>query len=1404
MRMECRVKRKVASDVCVPRGCNAAYDASKPFTFQVLSWEAFDEGEVPFPESRPDGSENKWFPEDREFAVYLFGSTSKGNSVAVRTTFQPSFLVKLGRLDDEDRQWSRGEITSFVNNFLLGKIRVDRRGCDRRTPCYYRVAADPEARTKQERDESTVLLSYDSAFVCWKELWLRDLDAGFTGPEPRRFQYVRLTFRTLRAMQSCARKVAQPATAKMLARKRKTAHVYEANLEPHIRLMHLTGVHPTGWVKLPAGAYSFVACADVMRTQVRVRVPEWRSLQPVDKPRLARFRSASVDLETYTPSDDKFSDASDPACCVLTIATLFTDQGSGRAPQAVVYQLGACDDLGEPDTRLVRFESERQMLLAWQQLILQSDPDVVHAYNGWEFDYPYLVKRAEVLGCWDQFRGLGRLAHRPSRLVARELKSNAYGANVWNLLPMSGRFVYDTMAYVKRAWNPQFISLAYVAQLFLSVKLPPNALTARRGVAELVIRQPGHSVRRGSCVRLTDVPTPERRNVDGKSWYHLAGWTFDELHSLLPVDRVLDADHYVVRMPKPAERDVDSVGSGVKAYETKLDVSFKEMNRAYRERDGATMAAVARYCRQDTAVPQWIMDRKCVLSDLVEMAKVTWVPIEYLVVRGQQIKVFSQLCKAARESSWAVPSNPACDEETPLGYVGGAVLDPFPGFYNDPVSVPDFCALYPSTMIDNNFCLTTLVKDPRYRGLPGVPYNRVEVDPARTHTFAMSYTGLVPQILTGLLNARSRRKKLMSAAQTPEERVLHNGAQLAYKQSANSIYGFFGVQPAQAMIPCMPIAESTTARGRQATFATRSYAENLDNFRDIVQCTTHFPPDYVYLMKDVAKGSCFHLTGRKLLGALGTAPADVPLAPATAPVACDELVTWTSAGWEPVVAVSRKREPFFPGVDLLCFHSPRGRTLDMQAYACRALDAPAVRSTDVPEAERTSETAIRLAGQNLCTTVYGDTDSVFLLIDSRHLRGTTMRVAYCGIVAAYIAGRVTAYLRALNPFKPPEEQWMELEFEKTYRALLLFSRKRYAGMMSEFDPERYTEDKKGVAMKRRDFCALVKEIYGKILHALFDDTEGMAREDLIQNALSVVREAIEDLVNNRVPFPHLVISKLLRDQYSVREKTQCAGSKLCDFSQANVNVGDEVFWREGRTVRRGVVTQLAERASFFACSDRPVTVRPTGTLSLEAYARKEEPVSASGEPTRIHYVDIVRRSKSVITLDKIYDPNTTDAELNQITHAHVRLARRMALRDPATAPRSGNRLPYVFCKTGGKDVPQYMRAEDPEYARKHDLQIDSVYYLEHQCANAWGQILDTVAPGLVESLYATAYQRYERKRSVQHTLHELISGNREPTIQLPETSASTIREALASQGSRKQKKQKTVQPSITQFFGARQ
>jgi DNA polymerase delta subunit 1 len=58
------------------------------------------------------------------------------------------------------------------------------------------------------------------------------------------------------------------------------------------------------------------------------------------------------------------------------------------------------------------------------------------------------------------------------------------------------------------------------------------------------------------------------------------------------------------------------------------------------------------------------------------MARVTGVPINFLLNRGQQIKVVSQLLRKSKEKGFILPTNRSGKTSDEKGYEGAYVLDP--------------------------------------------------------------------------------------------------------------------------------------------------------------------------------------------------------------------------------------------------------------------------------------------------------------------------------------------------------------------------------------------------------------------------------------------------------------------------------------------------------------------------------------------------------------------------------------------------------------------------------------------------------------------------------------------------------------------------------------------------------
>ena len=252
------------------------------------------------------------------------------------------------------------------------------------------------------------------------------------------------------------------------------------------------------------------------------------------------------------------------------------------------------------------------------------------------------------------------------------------------------------------------------------------------------------------------------------------------------------------------------------------------------------LAIVGKYCVQDSLLVAKLFNLLQTWVGLTEMAKTCNVPIFYLYTQGQQIKVFAQVYKKCLEENIVVEYDgyQVKDDEY---YTGAHVFDPVPGMY-DKVVPFDFSSLYPTTIIAYNIDYSTLAMDPAipdevchviewedHIGCEHDTTKRTTKPPhimctSRRYRFLKKPMGIIPALLTNLLNARANTKKQMkeikaqlSKSKKPELQILLttlDKRQASYKVSANSMYGAMGVR--RGFLPFLPGAMCTTAMGRKS------------------------------------------------------------------------------------------------------------------------------------------------------------------------------------------------------------------------------------------------------------------------------------------------------------------------------------------------------------------------------------------------------------------------------------------------------------------------------------------------------------------------------------------------------------------------------------------------------------
>jgi len=392
------------------------------------------------------------------------------------------------------------------------------------------------------------------------------------------------------------------------------------------------------------------------------------------------------------------------------------------------------------------YNNEKDILLAWKQLVLTNDPDVVIGYNIFGFDFKFLYERSIELNCSEEFCQLGRLKNCTELFYEQKLSSAGLGDNTLRYIPMNGRVIIDLYKVVQKDYRLDSYKLDNVCHKFLykeKVDLPPR---------EIFSLQKGNST--------------DRKKI-------------------------------------------------------------------------------ATYCLVDCILCNRLALKLEIISNNMAMAKVCKVPFPYLFLRGQGVKIFSLVSDYCSKEGYLVPVLPKADPSNDEKYEGAIVLTPETGIFFDPIAVGDFNSLYPSSMISENISHDSFVEiGGQYDNLPGFEYSNIEYDIYKNETvpgtkrqikkkvavqvcrYAQLPDGkksVLPSILMELLAARKNARKKLEEETDQFKKNLWNGLQLAYKVTANSLYGQCGAKTSP--INKVEIAASTTAVGRRMITFSKKYIE---------------------------------------------------------------------------------------------------------------------------------------------------------------------------------------------------------------------------------------------------------------------------------------------------------------------------------------------------------------------------------------------------------------------------------------------------------------------------------------------------------------------------------------------------------------------------------------------------
>lgn len=184
--------------------------------------------------------------------------------------------------------------------------------------------------------------------------------------------------------------------------------------------------------------------------------------------------------------------------------------------------------------------------------------------------------------------------------------------------------------------------------------------------------------------------------------------------------------------------------------------------------------------------------------------------------------------------------------------------------------------------------------------------------------------------------------------------------------------------------------------------------------------------------------------------------------------------------------------------------------------------------------------------------VVSNTDSIFVkfkynLDDFKANRLDTFRLAsLCG-------EKLTNEI-----FKRPP---VEMEFEKVFQPFILLTKKRYIGKKFEDtrDPFKLKGiDAKGIALTRRDYCALVKKCYKEVIDTIVADNSNESKYASVKAAVDVLKKYIDQIDEYKVPLEDLVVSAMLAKSYKSDNLPHVNLAKKLKQRQMEVQVGDRI------------------------------------------------------------------------------------------------------------------------------------------------------------------------------------------------------------------------------------------------------
>jgi DNA polymerase elongation subunit (family B) len=248
-------------------------------------------------------------------------------------------------------------------------------------------------------------------------------------------------------------------------------HVHGQDACPRLQLTSKYNLPTAGWIKIKGTEIlkeedKFTSCHREFLVDLRdKRYKVEEIISRSNKTTIPKPLILSFDLEVNSEDQVTIPKASKPGDVVFQISCVFSRLGSHMCDKYLL-------SLGDPKENIVgskvlTFNTEKQLLMGYRDLVNQINPNVIIGYNIFNFDIPYLMDRSNHKSIYPEWSQQGFAKDRQG--VQREIKwsSSAYKNQEFRFLDCEGRLYIDLLPVVQRDFKLNDYKLKTVSTHFI-------------------------------------------------------------------------------------------------------------------------------------------------------------------------------------------------------------------------------------------------------------------------------------------------------------------------------------------------------------------------------------------------------------------------------------------------------------------------------------------------------------------------------------------------------------------------------------------------------------------------------------------------------------------------------------------------------------------------------------------------------------------------------------------------------------------------------------------------------------------------------------------------------------------------------------------------------------------------